>query len=50
LKETVLVLAVFLPSLFFFLWCVWTTNPKHPKRLDKLREKLGVNVADNDKK
>jgi len=49
MQEIVLSLAVFIPSLFFILWCKWTVNPKHPERLDKLREKLGVNIDDNKK-
>lgn len=46
MQEIVFSLIVVIPTLLMFGWCVWVINPKHPGRLDKLREKLGVNVDD----
>ncbi|MDO8581930.1 MAG: hypothetical protein Q7S16_03570 [bacterium] len=38
-----LILAIEYGSVLAFLgWCLWTTSPKHPERLEKLRRKLGV--------
>lgn len=46
MKDLLLTAPLLLATTLFFVWCIWTTNSKHPERLKRLREKLGVNVDD----